>query len=336
MGRVLAVVVLGGVWLVLALATWPQLFDLQRTMLFAQLAAMRGLVVLVALAVAVLFVLFALMRRGDRRITGGFAVALLVIVAVDLAVLSVRGTGQPEAAPPAPDELTVLTWNTLGDAPGAERIAELALDEGADIVALPETSDRTARDIATRMAGGGSPMQVLVLQYDEVAKARSTALLISEDLGGYTFDRETRTTPRLPTVIATPVDGEGPTIVAGHPVAPTPFYLADWRRGLEVLADVCRGDDVILAGDLNATLDHFEGLGDGGSGRLGGCSDGAKAVGSAAVGTWPAQLPALLAAPIDHVMATDGWEFTAFRVIETLDEAGSDHRPVLARLRAVS
>jgi endonuclease/exonuclease/phosphatase (EEP) superfamily protein YafD len=50
------------------------------------------------------------------------------------------------------------------------------------------------------------------------------------------------------------------------------------------------------------------------------------------VGTWPTNVPALVGAPIDHVLATPNWRATGFRVLAGEDAAGSDHRPVLARL----
>ena len=50
------------------------------------------------------------------------------------------------------------------------------------------------------------------------------------------------------------------------------------------------------------------------------------------VGTWPVALPPLLGAPIDHVMSTDNWRVTGFRVIQSHDIYNSDHRPVLAQL----
>jgi endonuclease/exonuclease/phosphatase (EEP) superfamily protein YafD len=56
-------------------------------------------------------------------------------------------------------------------------------------------------------------------------------------------------------------------------------------------------------------------------------------VGTAAVGTWPTLLPPLLGAPIDPVLATPAWQPIGFRVIESADGAGSDHRPVVAQLR---
>ena len=48
-----------------------------------------------------------------------------------------------------------------------------------------------------------------------------------------------------------------------------------------------------------------------------------------------AALPALLGAPIDHVMTTKQWTVTGMRVIQTLDDAGSDHRPIVVQLSAV-
>ena len=50
--------------------------------------------------------------------------------------------------------------------------------------------------------------------------------------------------------------------------------MAAWRQGLQWLADRCAGQNVILAGDLNSTLDHYTGLGADG-GDLGRCHDAA-------------------------------------------------------------
>jgi endonuclease/exonuclease/phosphatase (EEP) superfamily protein YafD len=65
---------------------------------------------------------------------------------------------------------------------------------------------------------------------------------------------------------------------------------------------------------------------------LGNCADSALSAGAAAVGTWPTSIPALLGTPIDHVMATVNWQVTTLQVIESLDDAGSDHRPIVATL----
>ncbi|MDQ2688715.1 MAG: endonuclease/exonuclease/phosphatase family protein, partial [Chloroflexota bacterium] len=257
---------------------------------------------------------------------------LLVFSAVTVAVLATRGFGDPAMQAKAPADVVVLSWNTLGDAPGAEAIAALALEVEADIVVLPETSAETAEIAAAIISATGRTMQPLHLSLDEISKARTTAVLISTALGAYAVDTSAGSTPVLPSLIARPVDGTGPAIVAAHPVAPVAGEMESWRAGLDWLAEACRGDDVILAGDLNSTLDHVTALGADG-GDLGRCHDAARTTGNGAVGTWPTSFPPLLGAPIDHVMATDGWQIIGFRVVGSRDGDGSDHRPVVAQLR---
>ena len=135
----------------------------------------------------------------------------------------------------------------------------------------------------------------------------------------------------LPSVVARPVDGSGPTIVGVHLVAPLPGEFANWSSDLEWMAGACADPNVIIAGDFNSTIDHFTGLGNG-QATLGDCIDAAAVTNNAAVGTWPTMLPPLFGAPIDRVMATKNWRVTGMRVIENYDGYGSDHRPVLAQL----
>ena len=320
---------------VLLIAAWPQLLGIQREAGVVQATTMRGLLTAVALLGAVLFTLIALASRGVRRFAGAIALLLLVFAGIQLAVLSTRGTGDGAFETKAPGDLTVLSWNTLGDTPPVSTTVELVVAEDAEIVVLPETSVEYAQLVADELAVAGSPMQVIPLSYDLVSKARSTMVLISDELGEYARDDSKGGTDTLPSVLAVPVDGSGPVIVGAHPVAPVPGEMAAWRQGLDWLAARCAGENVILAGDLNSTLDHYTGLdaASDASGGLGGCRDAARLTGSAAVGTWPTALPTLLGAPIDHVMATPNWDVVGFRVITSLDGARSDHRPVVAQLR---
>ena len=155
---------------------------------------------------------------------------------------------------------------------------------------------------------------------------------MSDVLGTYTADVSVVTTSVVPSIVATPQDGTGPTIIAVHSVAPTPGLLIDWNADLRWLADQCATPNVIMAGDFNSTLDHYTDLGSSPETALGDCVDAASATDNAAVGTWPAVLPALLGAPIDRVLATENWRVTGMRVIQSHDSHGSDHRPVLAQL----
>jgi endonuclease/exonuclease/phosphatase (EEP) superfamily protein YafD len=321
----------------LLIAVWPQLFGLERQPGVAQVVSLRGLAALVAGVAVVALLLIALISRRMRRLAATIALLLLLFTGVSAAVLATWGANPAGFQTKADADLTVLSWNTLGDSPGAAEIAKLALAQHADIVTLPETSAATADAVAQLMTQGGSPMHEWHVSFDQVAKSHTTSVLISTALGAYRVDTSRGSTKTLPSVVAVPVNGDGPTIVAVHVVSPVPGEMANWRQGLDWVSQQCgAGHDVILAGDFNSTLDHYAGLGTptaSGNGDLGACHDGARAEGSAAVGTWPTSLPAQLGAAIDHVMASDGWTFVGFRVIGNEDGAGSDHRPIVAQLR---
>jgi endonuclease/exonuclease/phosphatase (EEP) superfamily protein YafD len=226
----------------------------------------------------------------------------------------------------------VLSWNTLGNAPGAKSIADLAIEDDADVIALPETSGDAGTAIAGFMAQAGRPMQLWTVAYDRVSKAKSTTLLISKALGQYDVDANAKTTSVVPSVVATPTDGSGPTIIAVHTVAPIPGQLIHWRTDLDWLKTACLSGNIIMAGDFNSTLDHYTGFATAPGATIGACTDAAQSSHNAAVGSWPTTLPALLGTPIDHVMITSGWRVTGMRVIENYDSAGSDHRPILVQL----
>jgi endonuclease/exonuclease/phosphatase (EEP) superfamily protein YafD len=332
--RILAAIVLLAVTAVLVVLAWPQLFGLQSAPLVAQAVSLRGLAVAVAVVSAVLLGILASLLPSLRRLGSSLAALLLAFALVNVVVLASRGFGNAPIPSTGSTRLTVMSWNTLGDAPGAEVIAKLAIDSGADIVTLPETTEDTASTVARLMAAGGHPMAVHTTAFDHISKARSTSLLTSVDLGGYHIDESRGTTSTLPSIIAVPDAGTGPTIIAVHPVAPIPDELANWKADLAWLSTVCSGGNVIMAGDFNSTLDHMVGLGAAAGKSLGECTDAASETDGAAVGTWPTFLPPLLGAPIDHVMVTSNWRATGMRVVESLDSAGSDHRPIVVRLAA--
>lgn len=330
--RLVSATVIVLIAVVLAVLAWPQLFGLAWSTPAAQIVSLRGVSVAIGLVLVLAFTLLALLSSGARRFAASVAVLLLAFCAVNTVVLATRGFGNLGFQSATESDVTVLSWNTLGDAPGARVIADLALDTGAEIVALPETSNAMGVEIAGLMSDAGHPMSVYTAAYGEISKARSTTLLVSTGLGDYRVGTSTITTAVLPSVVATPVSGDGPTIVAVHALAPLPPMLPGWKGDLEWAAGACSGDDVIMAGDFNATLDHFSGIDHAAGATLGNCTDAASLTDNAAVGTWPTAIPALVGAPIDHVMATPNWRVTGMRVIESHDKYGSDHRPVLAQL----
>jgi endonuclease/exonuclease/phosphatase (EEP) superfamily protein YafD len=330
--RIVAIIVLLCAAGFAALTVWPQLFGVQRLPIAAQAVSLRGAAIAVALFMLIVLTLFAIVGRRSRRFFGALGIIVAVFCVVSVAVLALRGFGDSAFHKKGPHDITVLSWNTLGDAPGANAIARLALESDADIVSLPETTSETATEVAELMRKGGKPMWAHTFHYDLISKARSTSLLTSVDLGDYRVDTDHRTTHVLPSIVAIPVNGDGPTIVAVHVVAPIPSELNHWKLDLTWLAEACAGSNVIMAGDFNSTLDHFDGLAASDGAAIGNCVDAGDATGNAAVGTWPTNLPALLGAPIDHVMATPGWRITGMRVVTNWDGAGSDHRPIVVQL----
>ena len=329
--RVVAAVLTVVVAALLLVLAWPQLFNLEWMLPIAQAVSLRGVAILGGVLGIVLLTIVAIIVARARRFTGSLALTLVAFCAISLAVLATRGFGSESFAIKHSSDLTVLSWNTLGDGPGAQAIANLAIEADADILTLPETSEATGVEVAVLMGAAGHPMWAYTTPFDQVSKARSTTLLISADLGTYTVQDDVGNTSVLPTVVATPDSGVGPTIVSAHPVAPIDGEMDNWRSDLTWLASICTGDNMIMAGDFNSTLDHYVRLA-GETGVFGECNDAASESNNGAVGTWPTRYPAIVGAPIDHEMYSSHWQVSGMRVIQTVDDLGSDHRPIVAQL----
>lgn len=322
--------------IVSAIAIWPQFFHLEQTYPFAQLVAARGLVLAGFLAIAVLALLL-LIARPLR----GFAASVLIVALLGAAATGGIGMLRGFGAAPLPDRtegsLRVLTWNTSGEAVPAEEIAARILEQGADIVSLPETTQEVGERIAVMLREQGHPMWVHHVQFrPEVSQGPQswqTTVLVSPELGDYSVIQSAEdgssNTSSVPSVVLMPVDGSGPTIVAVHAVAPRLEEMEMWQSDLRWIADQCPAGDFILAGDFNATIDHMSSLGvDGGD--MGYCRDAASRTGNGMVGTWPSSFPSLAGAPIDHVMASPNWEPVGSTVLD--DAGGSDHRALVVQL----
>ncbi|REC97990.1 endonuclease/exonuclease/phosphatase (EEP) superfamily protein YafD [Microbacterium sp. AG157] len=308
------------------LVVWPQGVGIHRLPFVANAISLRGIL---AIGLGVLAVLVGAVAMWRRRwgVAAGLALALAAAVLGDGAVLLVRGGGVPMA----PGELTVAAWNTYGGSVTPAEIARLVRETGADVVSLPETDAIAAAEVAGILDREG-----IAMAHDTVAAAPDgenipTSILISRVLGTYRLDAGAGSTVGLPSGVWKPVDGSGPTLVAAHPMPPLPGATERWELGLAWIADRCRDPDVVVAGDLNSTVDHFSGLGIEG-GMIGGCQDAAAESGSAAAGTWPVRLPVALAAPIDHVLVGSEWHVQGFAVLTDFDDAGSDHRPIVATM----
>lgn len=322
--RLTATLLVAGV--AVTLPVWPQLFGLQRAIVLSQVVAFRAPTVIVLGVGAVLFIVVACARR-TWGVAAGLAIVLGVASIFSGAVLLTRGA----TADVARGEVTVLAWNTQGGAASPASVARLALDVEADVVSLPEMDEQAAEEAARLLAAAGHPMTAHTTHGETGYSEIPTSVLIADDLGDYEVDSAAGSTPGLPSVVLRPVNGTGPTIVAAHPFPPLPGRMQTWRAGLQWVADQCDSPEVIVAGDLNATIDHMWGLGDG-DGLIGSCQDAALSAGAAAVGTWPVSAPSWLASPIDHVLTGSAWSVRAAFVVTSFDDEGSDHRPIVAVL----
>lgn len=327
----LALILASPIAVCLVIAAWPQGFGLEQAPIIAQVVAPRVGVIGIAI---VLLVLFAVLARWKtpRRFALTVVAMLAIFSLVSGGVHVSRGMGSTDLTP-VEEDITVVTWNTLGDAPGVDALVELIQETGADIVALPETRGSFATEVAVRMRDLGKPFWAHTTHFSEVYGALSTSLLISADLGTYTTDLDIGQTRTLPTIVARPDDGDGPVIVATHPVAPIPQQMRNWREDLRFVSSLCNDlDSVIMAGDFNSTIDHWASLGSNG-GDIGRCSDALTSAGAGTAGTWPTDLPAWLGSQIDHVVVTPDWQVVDGYVVTDYDSSGTDHRPIVAVLR---
>lgn len=255
------------------------------------------------------------------------AAALALAAAGSLGTTAVRGVGAGELPAAAAGDVTFLAANVLMARADPAGVARLAVDGQADVVSLSETTQDQADDIATRIsAQTGEALQVFFLR--DRTGGYGTALLVGAGMGEYRATGEL-TTGLKAVVTAEPVSGQGPALAAAHTAAPVPELLPYWAVEVQAVADWCADTPgALLAGDLNATLDHP------GLHLRGSCVDAGEQTGTGARGTWPAKYPAALGATIDHALA-DGsrWRAVGSRVEEI---PGSDHRALIARWRPVS
>lgn len=306
---------------VLLLVVAPDRLSAHGTAPFAQLVALRGLVA-VGLAVVALVLAAVPWRRRLLPVTAVVGLALVV----QLGVIVDRGVHAPgaDADADAGETLVVLTLNTQGHlAPDA--LAAFLVEHRPDVAVLPETLSTTAGDAAELAAAHGLDLQVLASDRGTTggpAATGATAMLVHRRLGDYRVVSEHAGALASFTAAG---PGDGPTVSAVHPYPPLPGVMADWRAEAAAAVALCDEVGGIVAGDVNATLDHpaFDGP------RR--CVDAAEAVGAAGLGTWPVRLPSVLAAPIDHVLVDgDAWHVLGVSVLEP--PAGTDHRAVLVRL----
>lgn len=293
-----------------------------------QLLAGRPLLVVLAALLAIVGLWVARRRRR-----GALPALVLLVVAVAAGVqIAPRATS---AAAPTSDVrpgLIVLTANVQLSRVQPAVVAGLVRRTRADVVALPEANAVTARRYARAVGvADGRPWRAFSDRdhADGDPSAGPTSLLVRSSLRPVRLAE-----PRAPSgghggvrVRLTGGDAvqRGATVAAVHPRPPYPAATqAQWRADLLALRPLCATTDVV-AGDLNATIDHSPLRAVLGAG----CRDAAAATGQGLRATWHGGPLGWLRPTIDHVLLG-----SRVRPVESgvLAIPGSDHRAVWARV----
>lgn len=237
------------------------------------------------------------------------AAALVVALALTSLVLPrAFANGQPDVHGPT---LRVLASNLLaGEADPAE-VVRLVRDQHVDVLNLVELPGSAVGRLDQAGLAGLLPFRV-------VHPGRGAS-------GAGIFSRYPLT--ELPLTLKQPmasltVDGQVVEIVAAHPAAPM-WEAGVWAKEFADLPSAGPGLRII-AGDLNATLDHqkLRTL------LATGYHDAANEAGDGFDPTWPsASFPPPVT--IDHILAD---QRVAVRAYQVFDIRGSDHRAVYAEL----
>ena len=321
----------------------------------AQLIALRSLLAVGAAFLGLLLLTVVILWRRRRRgqlsrigpgtcrtglRTAVVGLVLLLVAGAHGGVLVARGLRQ---RPVDAGAVSVLSLNTEREGADVEAVAGLADAVGADVLVLPETTQRYGRRLAealTEKKGSGAqppgfavfsdtgmPSDLAEQGIDQNSDpAYSTTVLVASRLGGYRQVEESAGAG-FGTVRLEPESGDGPVIVGAHTYPPLPGAMTWWRSSVTDVASLCRRPSagLIVAGDFNATRDHAP------LRNLGGCTSAGEQAGIGGLATWPSSTgTTLLGATIDHVLV-DGtvWEGKKGRVVTI---PGTDHRAVVVQL----
>ena len=239
-----------------------------------------------------------------------------------LAALASRAVpGRP--VPRTDDDLVILNLNVLRGGADTGQLATAIGREAPDFVVLPESGHAFRDKLMPLVDGLGYRSWVSV--GPDVRESRGMTLLASLRAGD--LHVEIGDDMRYRHLRATGGVLGRRSLFAVHATAPRDRErTAAWREDLAVVSRWCRARVApIVAGDLNATLDHSALRA-----TRHGCRSAATGTGRGLAATYPSSLPRALGIQIDHVFVPSGTTTSRF---EVMDVAGSDHRAVLAQVR---
>jgi endonuclease/exonuclease/phosphatase family metal-dependent hydrolase len=275
------------------------------------------------------FVLAALAGVGLQAVLRHWAAAAVTaVVAIALALVLVPRIAEDEQPAASGAELTVMSVNLYVGAADFDYIMDLVEEHQPDLLSVQELTPGAPDAFAER--GLDELMPHAILEPDDLAIGTG---LYSR----YPLERiETVGRDGIFYQIGAEVDmpdGTDVRFMAVHPAAPASAErIPLWEEDFEDLPRPDGGLPWVLAGDFNATLDHanMRELLDAGY------TDAAEATGKGLEPTWQPTggylggLVRIPAVTLDHVVAETGIEILDW---EVLDKDGSDHAPVVARLR---
>lgn len=302
---------LSGFLVVAVLVVW-----LARSMLWqpgilaVAVAAMPFVVLLALLAV----VLAASGRHWKMTVA---AVVALVLAAGTQLPLFVRD-GDGGASEPS---FRVATLNTRFGAADPREVVSLAREQNVDVLALQELPLETADRLGAAGLDAVLPYRYVFSAPGYAGSALWSRWPVQEvrQLGGYV-------SPNVVGLVDVPELGLV-TVTSLHPAQPGVFDHEAWEdehRRLRADLSTLAGP-VVLAGDLNATVDQapMRLL------RRSGFEDAADRTGAGLMFTWPDRDWFFPVFGLDHVLARGGLRA---RSAESFSIAGSDHRAVVAEL----
>ena len=262
----------------------------------------------------------ALLVTGVAVALRNWAAAVVVAAATGCLAAAVlpRAIGSEIVQAPERETLTVVSANVyLGTADAASLVA-LVKRLDADLLSVqeltPSFAGRLRRLGLERLLPNSVPMPQ--------PRGSGGGLYARFPLAPLPY--QTRFLFRMPRAMMVLPDRTRLRVVGVHPQPPN-MDVGRWKEALESLPATGDGIPWLLVGDFNATLDHVE-LRD----VLDrGYRDAGEAAGEGLEPTWPNGREQTPPITIDHVLADQRLGIVDYDV---LDQPGSDHRFVFARL----
>ncbi|MFG3338332.1 endonuclease/exonuclease/phosphatase family protein [Glycomyces sp. NPDC048151] len=288
-----------------------------------------GFLLVTTVAFVPYFVVAAIVGAGVQAVVRHWlAAGITAATAIALAAVLVPRAVADDQPTAGGAELTVMSVNLYVGNANFDYIMELVEEHQPDLLSVQELTPGSPDAFTER--GLDEIMPYSILEPDDLAIGTG---LYSR----YPLERiETVGRDAIFYQIAAEIDmPEGTDIrfMAAHPAAPASAErIPLWEEDFEQLPRPDGGLPWVIAGDFNATLDHenMRELLDSGY------TDAAEAMGEGLDATWQPTggylngLVKIPAVTLDHVIAEEGIEVLDW---EVLDDAGSDHAPVVARLR---